>query len=149
MNGTCGKYEDDEYSMGTRLLFDTLKSNFSQPDQMIKDFYFNSVIKFSRPDFIPLYLAYYPKASNQNKEIIIGILNESDFKDLIKYTKEYVDASGIDGITNLIDQTLIARQKESILDTLNFVISLKDSKYKSSIYNIHILSKLTNHSRSI
>ena len=114
-------------------LFDTLKSNFSQPDQMIKDFYFNSVIKFSRPDFIPLYLAYYPKASNQNKEIIIGILNESDFKDLIKYTKEYVDASGIDGITNIIDQTIIARQKESILDTLSFIISLKDSKYKIKV----------------
>ncbi|MBR4329978.1 MAG: HEAT repeat domain-containing protein, partial [Candidatus Riflebacteria bacterium] len=110
-------------------LFDTLKNNFSQPDQMIKDFYFNSVIKFSRPDFIPLYLSYYPKAPNQNKEIIIGIFNESDFKDLIKYTEDYVVANGIDGITNLIDQTIIARQKESILDTLSFVISLKDSKY--------------------
>ena len=120
--------------------FETLKNNFSQSDQLIKDFYFTSIIKFNRPDFIPLYLSYYPNASNQNKEKIIELFSEFQFNDLIKYTEEYISKNSIDGITNLVDQCIIARQNESIVDTLKFVISLKDSKYK-----IKVLPNLLRH----
>ena len=120
--------------------FDILKSNFSQSDPLIKDFYFSSIIKFNRPDFIPLYLAYYPSASNKNKEKVIELLNEFQLKELIEYTEQYITKNGTDGITNLIDQVIISRQKESILDTLKFVTSLKDSKYK-----IKVLPNLLRH----
>lgn len=121
-------------------LFDTLKSNFSQSDPLIKDFYFSSIIKFNRPDFIPLYLSYYPTAPNSNKEKTIEILNEYQFNDLINYTEDYIRRYGTDGLINLIDQVIIARQRESILSTLKFVISIKDSKYK-----IKVLPNLLKH----
>jgi HEAT repeat protein len=120
--------------------FDILKSNFSQSDPLIKDFYFSSLIKFNRPDFIPLYLGYFPNAPISNKEKMVELLNEFQFKELIKYTEIYITKYGTDGLTNLIDQIIISRQKESILDTLKFVISLDDSKYK-----IKVLPNLLKH----
>ncbi len=110
--------------------FEVLKNNFSQSDPMIKDFYFSSVIKFTRPDFIPLYLAYYPKASEDKKEKIIEQFNDFDIQDVINYTLEYVQKNGIDGLTGLIDQIIISSQRVSIQTTLDFVISIKDSRYK-------------------
>ncbi|MBQ2593013.1 MAG: HEAT repeat domain-containing protein, partial [Candidatus Riflebacteria bacterium] len=120
--------------------FDILKSNFSQSDPLIKDFYFSSLIKFNRPDFIPLYLGYFPNAPISNKEKMVELLNEFQFKELIKYTEIYITKYGTEGLTNLIDQVIISRQKESILDTLKFIISLDDSKYK-----IKVLPNLLKH----
>ncbi len=120
--------------------FEVLKNNFSKSDPMIKDFYFSSVIKFTRPDFIPLYLAYYPTASTDKKEKIIEQFNEFDIKDIIQYTQEYIQKNGTDGITGLIDQIFISNQRISVQSTLNFVISLKDSRYK-----IKVLPNLLKH----
>ncbi|HNS10831.1 MAG TPA: HEAT repeat domain-containing protein, partial [Candidatus Ozemobacteraceae bacterium] len=49
-------------------LFTVIKNNFNQPDVLVKDFYFDTLIRFSRPDFVPLYLEFYPKASSARKE---------------------------------------------------------------------------------
>ena len=75
--------------------FDILKSNFSQSDPLIKDFYFSSLIKFNRPDFIPLYLGYFPNAPISNKEKMVELLNEFQFKELIKYTEIYISGINI------------------------------------------------------
>ena len=92
-------------------LFEVLKRSFSDNDSIIKDFYFSSIIKFNRLDFIPLYLSYYPVAT----------------------TSDYVSDNGSDGILSLIDMAIVARYKESLLGTIKFLLQINDSKYKIKV----------------
>ena len=100
---------------------------------MIKEFYFSSVIKFNRPDFIPLYLDYYPIASNKHKETIMDILSDYELNELIKYFSEYFKNNETDGLIGLIDIVIIPKSSESLLLVLKFVIGLKDIKYKIKV----------------
>lgn len=114
-------------------LFDSLKANFDQPDPMVKKFYFDTIIKFDRPDFIPLYLDYYPSASLDHREIILDILSDSEIKDLLANFNSYLSRKGVDGVTSLIDKTILNRYNEASLDILKFIISIKDSKYRVKV----------------
>ncbi len=114
-------------------LFDSLKNNFNQPDPMIKEFYFSTIIKFNRPDFIPLFLSFYPIASSGNKEIIIEILSDYELNELIKYFAEYINSNSADGIIGLIDIVILPKSSNSLLLVLKFIISLNDIKYKIKV----------------
>lgn len=114
-------------------LFDVLKKSFSQPDPMIKNFYFKSIIKFTRPDFIPLYISFYPIATTSQKNSIIKHLKDYDFDELIKSFIEYISQYGMEDLSTLIDMAIISRAKESILGTIKFILQINDTKYKIKV----------------
>ena len=68
--------------------FSIIKENFSQPDPMVKKFYFNTIVKFNRTDFIPLYLSYYPVAPTEIKNQIIDILKDYNTKESLTYYRK-------------------------------------------------------------
>ena len=121
-------------------LFESLKTNFNQPDPMVKKFYFDTIVKFDRPDFIPLYLDYYPSATPSHKDTILKILSNTEINILLLHFNNYVSRKGADGVMTLIDKTVLNRYSEASLDILKFVISIKDSKYR-----IKVLPNLLKH----
>ena len=121
-------------------LFTIIKNNFNQPDVLVKDFYFDTLTRFSRPDFIPLYLEFYPKASNARKEKIVQILNEYPVKELLPHFIEQHRLGHFEGLHNLSEVVLINRFSQAKDEVLDFVCSIRDTRFR-----IKILPELFKH----
>ncbi len=114
-------------------MFSTIKANFDQPDLLVKDFYFDTLVKFNRPDFVPLYLAFYPKASQARKEKISHILLDYSVKDLIPYFLDQMRTGQFDGLHNLSEQVLISRFDDAKEELLDFVCYVHDTRFRLRI----------------
>ncbi|MDD3148090.1 MAG: HEAT repeat domain-containing protein [Candidatus Riflebacteria bacterium] len=114
-------------------LFTVIKNNFEQPDLLVKDFYFDTLIKFSRPDFVPLYLNFYPKASQQRREKIAHLLFDYAVKDLLPYFKEHQRSGNFEGLYNLSEQVIFSRFDQAKEEILEFVCSVHDTRFRMKV----------------
>ncbi|HNX77066.1 MAG TPA: HEAT repeat domain-containing protein [Candidatus Rifleibacterium sp.] len=114
-------------------MFTTIRSNFEQPDILIKEFYFDTLIKFNRPDFVPLYLEFYPKASQSRREKIAHILLDYSVKDLIPHFMEQIRHGHFEGLHNLSEQVLIARFEDAKEEILDFVCDVHDTRFRLKV----------------
>ncbi len=111
-------------------LFSVIKNNFEQPDVLVKDFYFDTLTKFSRPDFIPLYLEFYPKAANARKDKITQLLLDYPVRELLPYFSEQQKQGQFEGLQTLTEQVLISRFTQAKDEILDFVFSVHDTRYR-------------------
>lgn len=111
-------------------LFTDIKANFAHPDLKIKDFYFDTLIKFSRLDFIPLYLDFYGKSSQQRKEKMLEIFREYSIEELLPYFNQKLLQGSFDGLTELCDRVLIPQFGKARSDILAFIASISDARYR-------------------
>lgn len=114
-------------------LFTVIKNNFNQPDILVKDFYFDTLTRFSRPDFIPLYLEFYPKASQARKEKMVQILNDYPVKELLPHFIEQHRLGHFEGLHNLSELVLINRFAQAKDEVLDFVCSIHDTRFRIRI----------------
>ena len=126
-------YFDIVYIMEELDFFEILKNDFEQPNQLVKRYYFEELIKFDRPEFIHLYFDYYKYAKEDHKEIILGILKSTDTKELISHFSKYCLNNNIDDISDLIDRFVITKYSELKQEILDFVVSLKNTQYRSKV----------------
>ena len=111
-------------------LFSVIKENFDQPDPMIKDFYFDTLTNFNRPDFIPLYLDFYPEASQPRREKITEILLDYPPLELLPFFHAQLQTSGFEGLAPLCDRALIDRFSQAKEEILSFILALNDTRYR-------------------
>lgn len=114
-------------------LFTKLKENFEHPDLRVKDFNFNSLAKFHRPDFIPLYLDFYSIASKQRKDQIIDILGEYSPIELIPYFTTIFTKGISDPIFQLADHLIFARFASGKEEILDFACSIYENRYRTKV----------------
>lgn len=114
-------------------LFSALKSDFDQPDVLVKDFYFDTLTKFSRPDFIPLYLNFYPEASQPRKDKIIQLLLEYSTAELLPFFIQQHSENPGDGLLILIEKVLIPRFSQAKEDLLEFIRSINDTRFRMKV----------------
>lgn len=114
-------------------LFTVIKNNFNQPDILVKDFYFDTLTRFSRPDFVPLYLEFYPKASQARKEKMVQILNDYPVKELLPHFIEQHRLGHFEGLHNLSELVLINRFAQAKDEVLDFVCSIHDTRFRIKI----------------
>ncbi|NLF96938.1 MAG: HEAT repeat domain-containing protein, partial [Candidatus Riflebacteria bacterium] len=111
-------------------LFTDIKANFAHPDLKIKDFYFDTLIKFARLDFIPLYLDFYGKASQARKDKMLEIFGEYSIQELLPYFNEKLVRGGFDGLTDLCDRLLLPQFGKARSEILAFIASIADTRYR-------------------
>jgi HEAT repeat protein len=114
-------------------LFTRLKENFDHPDYRVKDFNFDSLSKFHRPDFIPLYLDFYGQATAERKNKIIEILSDYSPVELIPYFKQSFKRNIQEPVINLAERLVFGRFKQAKEEILNFAISISDNHYRTRI----------------
>lgn len=114
-------------------LFGVLKENFGHPDVKVKEFYFDTLAKFNRPDFITLYLDFYAKASHSRQEKILDILLDYPVGELIPYFREKLESGNYDGLFDLCDRTLISRFNDDKESVLSFILSMSDNRYRLKV----------------
>ncbi|GAB4273186.1 MAG: hypothetical protein Kow0029_12630 [Candidatus Rifleibacteriota bacterium] len=114
-------------------LFSILKENFEHPDYRVKDFNFDNLAKFHRPDFIPLYLDFYNQASKNRKDRIIEILEEYSPLELLPHFKKAFDKSINDSILQLADHLIFSKFSSAKEEILRFAMDIKDNRYRTRI----------------
>lgn len=114
-------------------LFTDIKSNFAHPDIKIKDFYFDTLAKFARLDFIPLYLDFYGKASQSRKEKMLEIFGEYSVQELLPYFNEKLAQGGFDGLNELCDRLLLPQFGKARHEILGFIARISDTRYRYRI----------------
>lgn len=114
-------------------LFGVIKENFAHPDIKVKDFYFDTLARFNRPDFIPLYFDFFGKASQPRKEKIIDILLEYSPQELLPFFQERLRSGSFEGLFELCDRALINRFAQAKEDILGFIVSLNENRYRLKV----------------
>lgn len=114
-------------------LFTVIKNNFDQPDLMVKDFYFETLTRFNRPDFIPLYLEFYSKASQQRKDRMVEILLDYPVKELLPFFHDRLRLGNFEGLYNLCDLVLVPRFSQAKEELLDFICSINDTRYRLKV----------------
>ncbi len=114
-------------------LFADLKESFSHPDVKVKDYYFDTLVKFERPDFITLYLDFYAKSSSKRKEKIADILLEYQPDELLPYFSDMIERGNFEGLFELIDRTIIPRFSSAKEDILLFFQNLSNNRYRLKV----------------
>jgi HEAT repeat protein len=112
-------------------LFSRLKESFGHPDYRVKEFNFDNLAKFHRPDFIPLYIEFYKQASREKKNKIIERLEDFSSVDLIPYFKEKLTTGLDEDIFNLIDHLIFRRFSTAKEEILDFALSMRESRFKA------------------
>jgi HEAT repeat protein len=110
-------------------LFSLIKSNFRKPDEKVKEFYFETLTKFNRPEFLPLYLEYYPNATHQRKTKIEEILLEYSVKEVLEAFREVAPKS-LENYHNLFDITVIERFSTDKGEVFAYLSSLPETLYR-------------------
>ncbi len=111
-------------------LFSDIKDNFSHPDLKIKDFYFDTLTKFARLDFIPLYLDFYGKASQARKDKMLEIFGEYSVQELLPYLNEKITQGPFEGLADLCDRLLLPQFGKARSEILAFVGNIADTRYR-------------------
>jgi HEAT repeat protein len=114
-------------------LFSDIKANFAHPDLKIKDFYFDTLARFTRQDFLPLYLDFYGKASQARKDKMIDIFKEYSVQELLPFFKEKLMQGNVDGLTELCDRVLLPQFSNGKNEVLTFVASIADTRYRYKV----------------
>ena len=114
-------------------LFTDIKANFAHPDLKIKEFYFDTLTKFTRLDFIPLYLDFYGKASQARKDKMLEIFNEYSIQELLPYFSEKQTQGNFDGITELCNNLLVPQFGKAKNEILSFIASIADTRYRYKV----------------
>ncbi len=113
-------------------LFELIISNFKNPDEQVKEFYFETLIKFNRPDFLPLYIEYYPQGDREKRIKIEEIFLEYSVKDILKAFKGVLD-KGFDDFHQLFDKAVVERLGSDKSAVLEFLYKMPDSGYKRKV----------------
>lgn len=114
-------------------LFARLKENFNHPDYRVKDFNFDSLTKFHRPDFIGLYLDFYNQASKARKDKIIEILEEYSPAELIPYFRKSFKQNPDEGVMQLADHLIFSKFTAAKEDILDFAMQIDDNRLRGRI----------------
>ncbi len=114
-------------------LFSKLKENFDHPDYRVKDFNFENLVKFHRPDFIPLFLDFYNQASKSRKDQIIDILEDYSAVELLPYFKQLFNKSINDSLYQLADHLIFSKFSTAGEEILDFAMGISDNRYRSKI----------------
>jgi len=111
-------------------LFSDIKASFSHPDLKIKDFYFDTLTKFARLDFIPLYLDFYSKASQARKDKMLEIFGEYSVQEILPYLNEKIVQGPFEGLVDLCDRLLLPQFGKARSEILAFVANIADTRYR-------------------
>jgi len=114
-------------------LFSVIKENFGHPDVKVKEFYFETLAKFNRPDFISLYLDFYAKASHQSQGKILDMLMDYRVSELIPCFREKLASGNYEGLFELCDRTLISRFNDDKEEVLSFILSMQENRYRLKV----------------
>lgn len=113
-------------------LFTLIVTNFQKPDEQVKSFYFNTLIQFNRPEFLTLYIEYYPHASRDRRAKIEEIFFEYSVNDILKAFKGFVNVN-FDEYYQLFDKTVVERLGSDKCIILEFLYGMPDSSYKRKV----------------
>lgn len=114
-------------------LFSRLKENFEHPDYRVKDFNFDSLAKFHRPDFIPLYLDFYNQASKTRKDQIIDILEEYSPVELLPFFRTLFGKNLNDATMQLADHLIFSKFSSAKPEILDFAMNLQENRFRSRV----------------
>jgi HEAT repeat protein len=113
-------------------LFTLIAANFKKPDDQVKDFYFNTLVQFNRPEFLELYLEYYPQAERERRLKIEEIFLEYSVKDILAAFKGLV-FTNFDEYYQLFDRAVVERLGSDKSVILEFLYQVPDSSYKRKV----------------
>ena len=112
-------------------LFAKLKENFDHPDYRVKDFNFDSLIRFHRPDFIPLYLDFYHQASKNRKEQILDILKEYSPAELLPHFRTLFIRNLNDANFQLADSLIFSKFSSAKEEILEFAMGISENRFRA------------------
>ena len=113
-------------------LFTLIKSNFKKPDPIVKKFYFDTLVKFNRTDFLPLYIDYYKTAELENREKIESILDDYTIPELLTAFKD-ASLKSFDGLGILFDKLILDKLEKGYDnkgEVIDFLSAMSDSPYR-------------------
>ncbi len=114
-------------------LFTRLKENFDHPDYRVKDFNFDSLTKFHRPDFIPLYLEFYSQAAKNRKDQIIDILEEYTVQEILPFFKTLFGKNLNEANFQLAEHLIFGKFSAAKEEILAFAQSISENRYRSKV----------------
>jgi HEAT repeat protein len=122
-------------------LFSKLKETFMHPDYRVKEFNLENLIKFQRPDFVPLYLDFYQEAAKVQKEKIIDQLEEFSPVDLLPYFKKAFAKNLNDELFRLAEHLIFDKFADAKEEILDFTMAIKEDRFRKKALNM-LLPKL-------
>jgi|GEM_PF-1719834 len=110
--------------------FDKLKENFQHPDPEVKKFHFNSMIKFHRPEFIPLFLEMADLGGKAIQTKLRETLSDYSFDELIPPIKSVLKGTPSKNFINLIEDILFSSPGDSKEDLLSLVGGISQNELR-------------------
>ncbi len=116
-------------------LFELLKENFNHPDINVREFHFNTLVKFHRPDFVPLYLELYDETSSEIKSKIEKVLSDFSVQELIPPFQMALGKGSptSDSIFKLSELLIFSHFSESREQILDLAIKISEPRFRLKI----------------
>ncbi|OIP21395.1 hypothetical protein AUK22_11710 [bacterium CG2_30_54_10] len=119
-------------------LFSRMVENFSHPDLEVRKFHFQNLVKFHRPEFIPLYLQLGESAVSSLQGKLRNALSEYSPEEIIPYAQKALAGNPTKGVVQTIDDALFGHNLEFKEDLFKLAAGIQKSELR-----IHFLSRLT------
>jgi len=105
-------------------LFELLHEQFYHPDPEVRRFHFETLVRFHRPDFVPLYLEMADESDPSIRRRLRDALSEYTPDELLPAFREKLLENIDSGLLQLTDDILIKRFAEARRNLLDFAVSM-------------------------
>ena len=123
------------------VFFDKLIENFQHPDEEVRKFQLNNLLKFHYPDFIPLYLEMIELGDRGIFEKVKTALMDYSPDELIPPFKDYLQDSPSKPFLDLIDEIIISRFPEVKEEILRMGSAISKTEIRIEFFD-RVLKKL-------
>ena len=122
------------YSLMEELdLFEKLKESFSHPDKSIREFHLATVIKFHRPDFLPLLLDFYLETTVEKRLELETVFSDYSPEELIPAFAQRFEKGISEVLFSLADKLLFSRFSSAKDLILGLALKIPDPRFRLKV----------------